>query len=571
MARLKTAVDSSKEELRPLLSQRKECLAAYQGHRFSSEHLPRVVDAKMSVPLMEIAIDLHEQLLAGETVRSLVTPRRAENVPLGESIKSSLDHLAEAVNLSQSFQNWVKESLWGWGVGKVGLSFKRGSAAGKGGGFGRSGSIPFFDVIDAEDAIIDTQAASWSRMRYIGNRYLVPLDWAKDTPSFNAKARKELQAVDPESNRPFGNSSPIRWRTDTNALFPMTELVDLYMPLDNQIVTFSHNGPRDVLHHETWRGPSVGPYHLLGYEFVKGTVIPKPLAWSWIDTHDSVNVMYNKAVRQALRSKRNPVVPAGAEKDAERLKNAQDGEWVGATRTEQIRTFVIPGADPSLLNLVGQLIDLFSYMAGNMNLLAGLSAQSPTLGQDQILRGSGSRRMAELQRRSRKAFSGVMSSLAWYLFNQRDLRVLTERKIGDITVKTVLKHEDLKGRFLEFNFETEVIRHKSPDERLALLLNWISQVVLPLQTQMAQAGKTLDFDALHRMGRDVGDIPELDLIIKDLGRQPSPEEVALLSGGRAGGTSGSAPRRSEASPQGPGQRMLAAAGADAAQEGGFVG
>jgi hypothetical protein len=538
IGRLKQALVTSKEELRPLLSQRKECLTAYQGHRFSSESMPKSADPRMSIPLMEIAVDLHEQLLAGESVRAVVAPRRSDLAPLGELVKDTLDLLMDAIEIGQTFQDWVKETLWGCGVAKVGLSFERGRIRGRGGGFTRRINIPFVDIIDFDDLLIDTSASRWNRKKFIGNRYFVPLDWAKATPGFKADARKELQAIDPELNRPIGSSSPIPRRFDSNALFPMTELNDVYLPLDQMILTISPNGPKDVLRKERWKGPSTGPYHLLGYEFVPNTVIPKPMAWAWIDAHTSVNVMYNMAVRQALRSKRNPLVPVGAEKDAERLKDARDGDWVPVTKPELIQTFVVPGADPSLLNLVGQLINVFSFMAGNVNLLAGLSAQSPTLGQDKILQGGGSRRMAELQRRSKRAFAGVMSALAWYLFRERDLRVRMERKVGDISIPVRLRHEDLKGRFLEFNFDIEPIRHKSPDERLGLLLNWIREVVLPLQGQMGQAGFGLDIQELHRIGRDYGDIPELDRIIRNLGRNLSPQETAALTGGGGRGSAG---------------------------------
>jgi len=571
--RLKSALNTSKEEMRPLLDERKECLVAYQGHRFSGATSrltsTRGGDPRMSIPLMEIAIDLHEQLLAGESVRAIAAPQRSGLIPLGETIKSTLDLLIEAIDLGQTFQTWVKESLWGTGVAKVAMSFERGKVRGRGGGFSRATSIPFVDVIDSEDLLIDTQASVWERKRFIGNEYLVPLEWAKDSPSFRKGPRSELQAVDPLHDRPHASASPIPRKFGQHDFIPMTVLRDVYLPLDQRIITLAKTGPREVLRNDPWKGPSIGPYHLMGYEFVPDTIIPKPLAWSWIDAHDSANVLYNKAVRQALRSKRNPLVPTGAEKDGDKIRNAVDGDWLGVTKADLIQTFVIPGADPSLLNLVGQLIDVFSYMAGNVNLLAGLSAQSATLGQDKLLAGGGSRRMSELQRRAKRAFSRVLQSLAWYLFRETSLNVRMEQKVGDITIPVTLRHDDLKGRFLDFNFAIEPIRHKSPDERLGLLLTWIRQVVLPLQGQMAQAGLGLDMEELHKIGRDYGDIPELDRIIKNLGGRPSLEETAVLTGrrGATGAGQTGAGGGNGAAPAGNGRLLSAVTGP---QEAGFV-
>ncbi len=275
------------------------------------------------------------------------------------------------------------------------------------------------------------------------------------------------------------------------------------------------------------------------------TAIARPLAWSWLDAHDSVNTLYNKAVRQALRSKRNPIAQAGAEREADRVRQAKDGDWLFGIKTDLIQTHVVPGADPSLINLVGQLINVFSYMAGNINLLGGLSAQSGTLGQDRLLSGAGSRRMSELQRRSKRAFGKVLSSIAWYLFQERKLKMLTERRVGSASIPVVLRHSDLKGRFLEFMYEIEPIRHKAPDERLGGLLQWIQQVLIPLRTDMAQAGKRIDVDALNRIGRDYGDVPEIEEVVTSLGRQATPQEQGVLAGkargqpGRNGQQSGS--------------------------------
>lgn len=572
VTRLRGAITSSQDELRRnLLPQRKECLQAYQGHRFSDKPLARGTDPRMSIPLMGIAIDLHEQLLAGESHHALVSPRNNSTLTsLGQSVKMALDMTIEAIDLSDTFRAWVKEAEWGYGVVKVGRGFERRDLKGRGGGFNRDSQVPFVDVIDMDDLLIDIQAANWGRLRFVGNRYLVPLDWARESPSFKSKARAELQAVDPTQNEVFGNSSPVHSVSDTNGLFPVTELLDVYLPLDDIMLTMTMGGPHNVLRHEKWKGPSIGPYHRIEFETVPGTVIPKPLAWEWIDAHDSANTIYNKAVRQALRAKRNPIVPPGGEKDADRQRKAEDGEYIFNTRNEMMQTMVIPGADPSLVTLTGQLIDLFSYMAGNINLLGGLAAQSPTLGQDQILQGSGSRRMAELQRRAKKAFTGVMESVAWYLFQESNLKVPLERKVGTGTVQTVLRHEDIKGKFLEFNYKIEAIRHKSPDERLGLLLNWLAQVTLnpALQGQMAQQGFGVDVGELHRMGRDMGDMPELDKVITNLGRQPTVEEQAMLAGrpgAGARGVQGGQPGRSEAQPAG-----LLAGGGGGPQEAGLV-
>lgn len=548
VASLNGALDESQNELQPLLVQRKSCLEAYQGPHFTNNGQIKGTDPRLSIPLMEIAIDLYGQLLTGDSIRSVVRPRQSAGLPLADSLKEGLDLMVEAIDLIETFQDWVKESLWGFGVCKVGLAFGSAGIPGSRSRYSVPKDIPFADVVDSSNLLLDSQAKKWKRLRWIGDEYLVPLDWAQKSPLFDEKSREQLTTVDPNATRSIGTSaSPVKEHAaQQNRMFPMTMLRDVYLPLDNVYLTLGR-GVRGKLRSEQWRGPSVGPYHRLGFERVPDTAVARPLAWSWLDAHDSVNELYNKAVRQALRAKRNPIAQAGAEREADRVRQAKDGEWLFGIKTDLIQTFAIPGADPSLLNLVGQLINLFSYMAGNINLLGGLSAQSGTLGQDRLLSGAGSRRMSELQRRSKRAFGKVLSSLSWYLFQERKLKMLTERRVGTASIPVILRHSDLKGRFLEFGYEIEPIRHKSPDERLGSLLQWIQQVIIPLRPDMAQAGQRIDMEAVNRIGRDYGDIPELDQVVTSLGRRATPQEQGVLAGkargspganGRQGGAGG---------------------------------
>lgn len=546
IGRLNMAIDRDREILAPLLQQRKDCMLAYQGHRFSD---PIRTDGsrsnsddqqRVSVPLMALAIDLYEQLLSGESVRSIVRARSQEFAPLATAIKQTGDLLTEAIDLPETFADWVKESMWGFGVLKVGRTFGRERITGSNGGLRNAISLPFADVIDSEDLIIDSAASSWKRLRYIGNEYTVPLDWAREEPSFDSEARGELQSnIYEQYNDGKGASPTKRYAEENRQIYMMTRLRDVYFPWDGTMLTMGAgrigSGTKKVLRAVKYDGPSIGPYHLQDYERVRKTPIPKPMAWDWIDCHDSVNVLYNKAVRQWQSAKRNPLAIPGS-KTEENLKNAADGEWVPKQQGHgDVDVFVLPGAEPALVNFIGHLIELFSYISGNINLLAGLGSQADTLGQDRDARSAGTRRMAELQRRSRKRQSTVMSSIFWYMFKQKNLDAQYERKVGEATVEYGLKHRDIKGKFMEFHFDIEPIRHKSPDERLGSLLNYISTIVMPAGGLLAQSGQRLDLKKLNTVFAEYSDTPEVNDVILDLGRGPTQSELSTAVPGKAGG------------------------------------
>ena len=237
-------------------------------------------------------------------------------------------------------------------------------------------------------------------------------------------------------------------------------------------------------------------------------------------------------------------MPPGAEKDAEAIRLARDRQYIPVSRnvaSTGLPVHVIPGADPALLQFINSLMSVFSMAGGNTNLLSGLSAQSPTLGQDELLAGAGGRRIAELQRRSQGAMSGVIESLFWYIFRHADLDATFERHVGGATVRMFLKHDDLRGRMLEFNFSIETITYKSPEERLGLLLQFLREVLIPMQGQMAQSGQQIDMTALVRVFKNYAGVPEVDQIIRDVGRQFNQGEISALAGGRRAAVGQNAP------------------------------
>ena len=556
---LKEAIRSSRDAMKPIEIQRANILSAYQGHRFGGSHAAEQSGkVRMSVPLMEIAIDLHAQLIAGQEVRALVNARRDSNLqPLALIVKDAMDLLIETIDLHEVLKLWIKEQMWGVGMIKIGIDF--GSSDLSDHGRDRRNPLrmprPYVDCVRFEDQIIDVDAVQGGRIRFIGNRYLAPLEWAEKNEAWKQEARDDLVEWS-GYNDPVGGfgsplpSQPTLPKPYRDRLYPMVELWDVYLPIDDRFVTVSADGNR-ALYDDKWRGPAGGPY-LLGrsFEMLPTTVLRKPLAYSWLDSHDSVNALYNKAVRQSLRSKRNPIFNQGAEKDAERLRNAEDGEWIGVNNKELIGAFDLQGVDPSLVNLTGQLNNMFSYIASNLNLLGGLSAQSATLGQDQILAQQGSRRIGEIQRRAQFDYGKVLSRLAWYLFRYRRLQVPTRMAVGFGSVPVLLRHRDLKGRFLEFNFSVEPIRYKSAEERLTTLFQVVDKMTRLLPV-MAAGGRQLDGEELLNIIRDTSGVPEIDRVFRQRASVPDEAQLnAIAAASRSsGGPQQPRTRRSEAQPE----------------------
>ena len=99
-------------------------------------------------------------------------------------------------------------------------------------------------------------------------------------------------------------------------------------------------------------------------------------------------------VREAQRYKVVGRTRGVDSEDAERIRAASDGEIVGVDNPEAIQEKMFGGLDQRNFAFMLQIKQLFSWQAGNLDLMGGLGAQSETATQDQLLHASASQRMA---------------------------------------------------------------------------------------------------------------------------------------------------------------------------------
>lgn len=91
---------------------------------------------------------------------------------------------------------------------------------------------------------------------------------------------------------------------------------------------------------------------------------------------------------------------------------------------------------------------MMSYIAGNLDVLGGLSAQSDTLGQDRILNQSANQRINDMQSRVYSFTTKVIEALGWYVWNDPTLeRNLEKNTNAGRTKSFVFKADDKEGDY----------------------------------------------------------------------------------------------------------------------------
>jgi len=239
--------------------------------------------------------------------------------------------------------------------------------------------------VNPNNFLRDRSAENVTDALFFGDVYLVSLKEAKQYDGFDPTVVDRLQpysfgADEHRSDRGFYNTEA--YAED------VTRLVDIYLPATGQICTYP--APTDSFAEVGNGALEIRQIPVNPYSICRMSVIPDSLAElarleSLKELHLFTNDMWDKAARQSRQSKRNPMDVIGNETDMDTLLTAPDGEAVFVNeKTADI--YVLPAADPQIVNMAGLAQQTFSQQAGNLEVALGLGAGAGTARQsNQIL------------------------------------------------------------------------------------------------------------------------------------------------------------------------------------------
>lgn len=525
--RLVQAIHQCGRDMQGFIRARDQCLALYRGNRWGRQRWQ--LQKRVPVPFMQLALDVHTQHLSSIRPQALIVTEEPRFLATADKLGIAENRLFDEIGFGPALRMFVQEALIGYPMMKVSLSEVTTSRMH---GWRHKAGQPFTDVVYTPDLVIDMSAFGFDRVAFVGNRYRVPLEWVKKNAGRKKLYRKEdVDKLSPMRRTPVDRKKP---QVTVEPIYDMVELIDLYFPLDNWFTTIpapeQHEGDI-VLHSGEWNGPKGGPYVPLSFGETQEEVLPVPPAWSWIDGHLAVNTLYNKLIEQAEDMKEVIGAQGNAVGDAERLIRARHGQIWRFDHPQNVKEFRFSGPDQPVMSFAIHLRSLLSHIAGNVDLMAGLQAQSGTATQDQLLFAQGSRRIQDLQQRVTATVEQIMRRLAWYLFHDPDIDIPLTRRIGNVEVPSRLRHNDIRGDFLDYNFRIEPhsMRFKTPEERLAQLDGLMGRVMNMAQI-ILQQGNTIDVSEYLRIAGDYSGLSEMDRIVRRSDREIPRDQSRGASG-----------------------------------------
>ena len=519
LSRLRDAMRFSRRKLEPFRRRHKEAIEQYVGIDYSEGGS----DKPVYLNLMEVAANIYERQLAARPPKVLVFTHSDELKPYGLKLEQAMNSMLRTFDVHNALRRCVRSALFSMGICKIGTQVI-GSYQEE--GFDFKKTRPFVANVSLDDWVHDMTAHVHEETDYCGHRYRMSLEQARSEKSFNKSVRENLTAMDDYN---YNESGDERLSTITQGasqhegqLEDKIELWEIWLPKERLIVTLGPNEDDKPLKIVEWNGPPnpLGPYHLLYFNEVDGNSMPLAPAMLWRGLHDVSNGLMRKLVREAQRYKVVGLTRGVDSEDAERIRMASDGEIVGVDNPEAIQEKMFGGLDQRNFAFMLQIKQLFSWQAGNLDLMGGLGAQSETATQDQLLHASASQRMSGMQDDVRLFTKKVLRDWGFHLWSDPvesyPIR-LNSQPLGPID--TFLTPEERGTHdFLmhEVDIEPHSMQFVSPQQRMAKLNQIIQGVVIPSLPMMGQQGLGIDYKELLNTFSRYADLPELKDIIVGL-------------------------------------------------------
>lgn len=524
IGRLRNSLKASRKILKSALEHRETALKAFCGIHYGRNFAG---GGKRPVNKIQQAVMVYARLLAARNPHVFCTTKNSQLRGACETFSGAMNALLKEICFEVEARKCVLDALFSFGIGKAGLAPA---------GFVRVGDFifdpgqPYFQRVSPDFVFMDLHARSWEGMQYVGD--LVLRDFEE---MLESKNYQNLDKVDPQSHNQQ-EQGQTRAETITrprqgaeDRIFDEIEVLELYIPKDRTILTLSYPN-YDLLRTTEHEGPERGPYEMLGYGDVPDNLLPIPTVQAWIDLDDLVNRLVCKLGRQAERQKTLLAYNGADREDARRIINGDDGDSIRVDNPNvqgAVKEVSTGGVRPENIAYVMSMIQQINTITGNIEMLAGISPQSATVGQDQLLAQQAGVQVDDM--RSRTAFfsKANIMKLAWYRWNHMSETDVSRKVKGtDIEYTTQFGPLTREGELFDYEIDIEPysMQPESPEQEYKKLQELLQTTLIPLAPVFQQAGTTFDAVNLTKLLARYRDVKDLDMILMPAPPPPQPEQ-----------------------------------------------
>lgn len=406
-------------------------------------------------------------------------------------------------------QRWVLDALmYSPGILKVCQEWRR-VAQGDEGDFAEVLRTAVANV-DASDWVFDTGASSVYEADFTGARIRMAVDDVLAHPMF-AKIDEDVLRGMASPN--LGGDERLFFENDDKSqpYRDMVTLWEIYDRCQNRIKIWPVDGSSYELYNEPWEGHDNGPYHYLDYLDVPNHVVgisPMCIVHNLIE---ATNRALSKTIAQTDAAKTIMRIKGGNRAEAEALMEALDGTGVYEDGGGLAEMLSVGGPDPRTMQMVPILKDLFNWLGGNINEMAGLGVSAPTATQGKLLSEAVSGMVGFMQARTNEAVRLASEAIVHNEISDTVGTELIPESMADGQTYwhrfTPEQRNEIDKTLIEVNIDVFSMAYKTPSQRLGAIMNWWQTFAMPAAPLLQQAGAELDIQHIADSIADMMDEP----------------------------------------------------------------
>lgn len=575
---LKNAIEPARKQLEPFRQELADALKSYAGPHYgknSSDDRP--------INMLQLSVESLLQQLSSRAPQVLCTTHKTELKASAIQMELAMNLALKKMKFEQEHRLWVLSAIFSVGIMEVGLDIVDTVEI-------DDEEMPITDIfceaIMFDDFVYDTTATKWDRRQvgFWGHKFRMSLEEARNDQRFDKEARKNLKPMEKNRDETAALSKPNGLDGSSESFNEMVEIWQIFVPQENELVTFSCDGGDVPLKTVPWKGPRHGPYHLIGFNPVLNNVMPLPPVANWIDLDDLENKLYTKLGRQASRQKTIGICDSSAISDGQNIIKTSDGDVIAVGNPNGFKEASFGGVNQQTLGFALNVRSMADFVMGNLSAQMGLGASASTLGQEQMIRQAANIRIASMQGVLLTATQGVLRDIAFYLHHHPmvEMDITIDITGTDMKLPSRWPYRDngygeevdvRKGEYEEYDISIQPysMTDISPGERAQLLRQIWREDILPA----IQLGVIPDVNTYLSYLAKYYDLPELREIVKMSQEVMAPQERMSGGGGPSPGKPNGNYTRSNVSrgmtPQAMDQQreMMAMAGGGGSEEGGM--
>lgn len=524
---LQAAIKPAQDQLKPFRDELKSFLDSYVGPHYGEKG-----GADRPINMLQLSVESLLQQLSSRSPQVICTTHNPNMKSAAIELELALNHALKKMKFEQEHRLWVLSAIFLVGIMEVGLDVVDSPEV-------DGEQLPMTDIfceaIMFDDFVFDTTAKKFNSRNasFWGHKYMISLEAAKNDKSFDEKARKNLKAVNSPSKDEGTDSLSRQAEGHAEPFTEMCELWQIFVPKENEVITFAVDGGDIPLKTVKWMGPKHGPYHMVGFNPVLNNIMPLSPVANWVDLDDLENKLYTKLGKQASRQKTIGITDLQGVQDGQNIIKTNDGDVLAVGNPNAFKEASFGGVNQQTLGFALNVKSMADFVMGNLSAQMGLGASASTLGQEQMIKQAANVRIGSMQGVLLTATQGVLRDIAFYLHNHPTIEYELTREITGTDIKLPIKwprRDDGYGNEMDvrqgvtddysINIEPYSMTEVSPGQRAQMLRQIWREDIVPA----VQLGIIPDVNAYLDKLAKYYDLPELRDIVKMAQEVMAPQE-----------------------------------------------